>query len=91
MLLQESGESLVIKVSQNTNYTNNNIRCLSWHPHCIKIAVAASDDSIRVFSQNSQLVPLLKCKTQRLVTSLTWRYCHLICLVMFNYKLCEIH
>uniref|UniRef100_A0A1B6C7V6 Aladin seven-bladed propeller domain-containing protein n=2 Tax=Clastoptera arizonana TaxID=38151 RepID=A0A1B6C7V6_9HEMI len=70
---RESGESLVVKVSQNSDYVNNNIRCLAWHPHCIKIAVGTSDDLIRVYSQNPQLVPLLKCKHQRFISSLSWR------------------
>lgn len=71
--VKESGEELAAKMSQNSDYRNNSVRCLSWHPHCTKLAVAVLDDSIRVFSATSQLTPLLKCRTQRFVSSLAWR------------------
>ncbi|XP_054269684.1 aladin-like [Macrosteles quadrilineatus] len=62
-----------LMVSQNPVYSSSNIRCLAWHPHCTRLAVAASDDSIRVYLDNSQLTPLLKCRGQRFVSCLAWR------------------
>ncbi|XP_054267179.1 aladin-like [Macrosteles quadrilineatus] len=62
-----------LMVSQNPVYSSSNIRCLAWHPHCTRLAVAASDDSIRVYLDNSQLTPLLKCRGQRFVSCLVWR------------------
>uniref|UniRef100_A0A1B6FRP2 Aladin seven-bladed propeller domain-containing protein n=1 Tax=Cuerna arida TaxID=1464854 RepID=A0A1B6FRP2_9HEMI len=70
---KESGEVLAPMLSQNSVYCRSNIRCLAWHPHCIKLAVAASDDSIRIYSENSQLIPLLKCRGQHLISSMAWR------------------
>ncbi|KAG8241952.1 hypothetical protein J6590_075529 [Homalodisca vitripennis] len=70
---KESGEVLAPMLSQNPVYSTSNIRCLAWHPHCIKLAVAASDDSIRIYSENSQLIPLLKCRGQHLISSMAWR------------------
>lgn len=49
------------------------IVCIEWHPHCKKIALATRDDSVRVFSSHTKLVPLLKCKVQRNVSCLAWR------------------
>lgn len=36
------------------------IRVIRWHPNCFKIAVAACDDSIRVYSDELTIVPMLK-------------------------------
>lgn len=49
------------------------IRCMDWHPHCTKLAIATRDDTVRIYSSYSKLIPLLKCKTQRNVSSLAWR------------------
>lgn len=71
--LQESGERLIAAVSQTREWSHSPIRCMEWHPHITKIAVAAWDDSVRVYSADSQLIPVLKCKNQSSVSCIAWR------------------
>lgn len=73
-LLQESGDKLIAAVSQTRAWPVSPVRCLAWHPHCTKLAVAAWDDSVHVFSSNTFLTPILKCKSQRAVSSMAWRF-----------------
>lgn len=52
----------------------NPVRCIAWHPHCTKIAVGVSDDSVRVYSASSPgFVPTLRSQGQRSVSCLAWR------------------
>lgn len=69
----ESNLTKIIGISQTRNWQLSPIRCIAWHPFQTKIAIAASDDSVRIYSSDSKLVPLLKCKQQRNVTCLEWR------------------
>ncbi|XP_067006876.2 aladin isoform X3 [Anabrus simplex] len=71
--LRECGPKLIAAVAQTRDWDTCPIRCLAWHPHCTKLAVAAWDDSVRVFSSNSNLTPVLKCKNQRAISCLAWR------------------
>ncbi|XP_075238272.1 aladin-like isoform X2 [Lycorma delicatula] len=67
---------LISKDTDNEAYPTSSvdcIRCIDWHPHCTKLAIAAKDDSVRIYSSHTKLIPLLKCKTQRNVSSLAWR------------------
>ena len=51
------------------------VRCLAWHPHTAKYAVALKDDSIRVHTDRKHdIVPILKHKLQRAVADIAWRY-----------------
>ncbi|XP_059609472.1 aladin-like isoform X2 [Phlebotomus argentipes] len=61
------------KFSETKNWPRSPIRCIRWHPHCFKLAVAASDDSIRVFTDEPSIVPVLKTGLQKGVTSMAWR------------------
>lgn len=49
------------------------MRCLSWHPHCARLAVAMRDDRIRIFSQGLLGVPVLRHSAQKSVCCLSWR------------------
>lgn len=51
------------------------IRCIKWHPNHFKIAVAASDDSIRVYGIKGNIVPILKIGSglQKGVSCMSWR------------------
>ncbi|XP_069684617.1 aladin-like isoform X2 [Periplaneta americana] len=71
--LRESGDKLIAAVSQTRAWPMSPVRCLTWHPHCTKLAVAAWDDSVRVYSPGTSLTPILKCKSQRAVSCLAWR------------------
>ncbi|GAB0091399.1 Aladin [Sergentomyia squamirostris] len=61
------------KFSETKNWQRSPIRCIKWHPHCFKLAVAASDDSIRVFTDEPTTVPVLKTGLQKAVASMAWR------------------
>ncbi|PSN51777.1 Aladin [Blattella germanica] len=71
--LRESGDKLTAAVSQTRAWSMSPVRCIAWHPHCCKMAVAAWDDSVRVYTAGTTLIPILKCKSQRAVSSLAWR------------------
>lgn len=64
---------LIALVSQVKDWFNSPVRCMAWHPHCTKIAIAASDDSVRIYSTENNLVPVLKSKLQRGVSCVAWR------------------
>ncbi|XP_021920486.1 aladin-like isoform X2 [Zootermopsis nevadensis] len=71
--LRESGDKLIAAVSQTRAWPISPVRCLAWHPHCTKLAVAAWDDSVRVYSPGTSITPILKCKSQRAVSCMAWR------------------
>lgn len=71
--LYESGTKLISKISSTNDWENSPIRCLAWHPHITKLAVAALDDTIRIYSTDSNLVPVLKLRRQRNITCMQWR------------------
>lgn len=60
--------------SQTRQYKISAIRAISWNPHCFKLAVAAVDDSIRIYTNEEQsIVLLLKNGLQKSVTCMAWR------------------
>lgn len=69
----KDNRNLIASVSQVKDWFNSPIRFISWHPHCTKLAIAASDDSVRIYSTESTLVPILKSKLQRGVSCVGWR------------------
>ncbi|GFG30807.1 hypothetical protein Cfor_04300 [Coptotermes formosanus] len=71
--IRESGDKLIAAVSQTRAWPISAVRCLAWHPHCTKLAVAAWDDSVHVYSSGTTLTPILKCKSQRAVSCMAWR------------------
>ncbi|GLV46013.1 aladin [Carabus blaptoides fortunei] len=70
--LQDKRKSLST-FSQTRNWLNSPIRYIAWHPHISKLAVATSDDSVRIYSTDSKLVPVLKSKLQKNVSCVAWR------------------
>ncbi|EFA03757.2 aladin [Tribolium castaneum] len=64
---------LIDELSQTRNWANNTIKCIAWHLHNSRLAVATCDDSVRIYCNDSSFVPLLRCKQQRNVTCLAWR------------------
>jgi len=83
-----SAEELTEKFHPTRDWSGSHVRCLAWHPHTNKLAVALRDDSVHVHNQPptaterlyhyqdkspAPFVPLLKYKQQRGVTSMAWR------------------
>ena len=60
--LREQGADCLGKVSQTRDWARSSIRCIKWHPNCFKIAVAALDDSIRIYTDEPTIVPILKVR-----------------------------
>lgn len=50
--LKIRGEESIIKFTQTRNWLTSPIRCVSWHPNFFKLAVAAEDDSVRLYSES---------------------------------------
>lgn len=71
--IRYSSTSLIDNLSQTKNWCNNTIRYIAWHPYYNKLAVATCDDSVRVYSSDTQFTPLLRCKQQKNVTCVAWR------------------
>lgn len=61
------------RFSQTRDWTKSPIRVICWHPNTFKMSVAASDDSIRIYTDGTGIVPQLKCGQQRGITSMAWR------------------
>lgn len=57
---KEHGVFTIAKFSQTRDWPRSLIRCIKWHPNCFKIAVAACDDSIRIYSDEQTVVQILK-------------------------------
>ncbi|XP_044738593.1 aladin [Chrysoperla carnea] len=70
---EESGTKLISSLSKTNDWATSPIRCISWHPHITKLAVASLDDTIRIYSSESKLVPVLKLRRQRAITCMEWR------------------
>lgn len=71
--LKDIGPKIIGKYSRTRNWGSVPIKCLAWHPHTTKIAVATSDDNVRVYCKDASFVSTLKCKVQGHVSSLCWR------------------
>lgn len=69
----KDNRNLIASVSQVKDWFRSPIKFIAWHLHCTKLAIAASDDSVRIYSSESNLVPILKSKLQRGVTCVAWR------------------
>lgn len=46
---------------------------MAWHPHCTRFAVATRDDRIRLFSNNSSPIAVLRHGAQKSVCHMQWR------------------
>ncbi|XP_028157579.1 aladin-like, partial [Ostrinia furnacalis] len=71
--LKDIGPKIVSNYSRTRNWGGAPVKCLAWHPHTTKIAVATVDDNVRVYCSEVQFVSMLKCKAQGHVSSLCWR------------------
>lgn len=71
--LKDIGPKIVSNYSRTRNWGNAPVKCLAWHPHTTKIAVATVDDYVRVYCSEAQFVSTLKVKAQGHVSSMSWR------------------
>lgn len=71
--VNKNSKYLINSVSTVRDWCNSPIRCVAWHPHTTKLAVAATDDSVRIYTIDSSLVPILKSKYQRNISCIAWR------------------
>ena len=68
-------ENIAAEFSPNPEWKDGRVRCIAWHSHVRKFAVALPDDSVKIFNLDRlHLVPLLKHKLQKCVSDLAWRY-----------------
>ena len=72
-ILPTVGSGSVADVVQSRDWDMSLIRCLSWHPHCARLAVVTRDDRIRIFSQGIPSVPILRHSAQKSVSCISWR------------------
>ncbi|XP_012281625.1 aladin [Orussus abietinus] len=63
----------VADIATTRDWATAPIRCLCWHPHCARLAVATKDDRIRVFSKGTSGVAILRHSAQKSVCSVSWR------------------
>ncbi|CAM9614553.1 unnamed protein product [Lampetra fluviatilis] len=68
-----SRDDMVATFSQAVDWHGCLLRSLAWHPHTDKFAVALADDSVRVYSGKSDVVPTLKHGMQKGVAALAWK------------------
>lgn len=68
-----SNEDIVSKFSPIPEWSHSPVKAFAWHPHTVKFAYAIQDDSVRIHSHNSELVPILKHKLQKNVATLAWQ------------------
>ncbi|XP_039602742.1 aladin isoform X1 [Polypterus senegalus] len=71
--LSMSSDDMITEFSQAMDWAGCSVRCLAWHPHADKFAVAVLDDSIRVHNSKSATAPTLKHRLQRNVAALAWK------------------
>ncbi|CAH3154561.1 unnamed protein product [Pocillopora meandrina] len=71
--LKLSREEMIDAFSCVSSWKNSHIRAFAWHPHVAKFVVAWQDDSVRVYTLSSDLVPILEHKQQKAVSCLAWR------------------
>ncbi|CAH2092650.1 unnamed protein product [Euphydryas editha] len=71
--LKDIGPKIVSKYSRTRNWGSAPVKCMAWHPHTTKIALATADDNVRVYCSEVSFVSTLKCKAQGHVSSLSWR------------------
>lgn len=73
-LKETNVESYEKNFAQTREWRKSAVRALAWNPLCFKLAVAAVDDSIRIYTNEEQsIVLLLKNGLQKSITCMSWR------------------
>jgi len=74
--LRLSAQEMIQEFTPSHSWPHAPIRCLAWHPHTAKLAIALSDDTVRVASTDSAATqPLLKYAGMKGVNCLGWHPC----------------
>ncbi|CAG0878527.1 unnamed protein product [Darwinula stevensoni] len=55
------------------NWVEGLVRCIAWHPHVDKLAVALHNESVHIYKDSSSPRHVLKHKQQKLITGLAWK------------------
>ena len=64
----------ICEIYSNTrDFNSAPVKCLAWHPHVAKIAVAMKDDSVQIATLDGNVRPILKHKKQKNITCMAWR------------------
>ncbi|XP_068671537.1 aladin-like [Montipora foliosa] len=71
--LNLSREEMICAFSAVSSWENSPVRAFAWHPHVAKFVIAWQDDSVKVHTLSSDVVPLLKHKLQKAVSCVSWR------------------
>lgn len=66
-------DELLSEFSRVRDWEESEIRAFAWHPHTSKCAVAWENDSVKIYSAESDVVPSLKHRYQHGVTCLAWK------------------
>lgn len=67
--IKDQGVHCITQFSQTKDWQQSLIRVLKWHPNCFKIAAAACDDSIRIYTDQTPIVPILKVNCLSKITT----------------------
>ncbi|KOX78535.1 Zinc finger protein GLIS3 [Melipona quadrifasciata] len=67
------GSGSIADIVHTRDWETSLIRCISWHPHCARLAVATRDDRIRIFSHEIPIISILKHSAQKSVCCISWR------------------
>lgn len=70
---RDHGVFSISKFAQTREWSRSFIRVVRWHPNVFKLAVAACDDSIRIYTDDKAVVVLLKVMTQNTPATVTLR------------------
>jgi len=71
-----SAIEMVAKYSSSGDWSKDPVRCLAWHPHTPKLALALKDDTVKIYPASSpvpSVQPVLKHASMRGVSCLAWR------------------
>lgn len=72
-MLKEQHLVSVAQFSETREWSRSPIRYIKWHPNCFKVAIAACDDSIRIYTEGGGVIPILKSGLQKCISCLAWR------------------
>ena len=79
--LKLSATDMISEYSNTRAWASAHIRCIAWHPHTTKLAMAYREDSISVLSlEGGATQPVLKHAAMKGVSAMSWRplsSCHL--------------
>jgi len=66
-------DDLIALYSNTRDLKTAPVRCVAWHPHVAKVALAMKDDTVQIALTSSNIKPLLKHKKQKQVACMAWR------------------